>query len=87
MAALDRVLKTSFIIFYLKRVSATLAPTAYDSNSIYENDAAIPESIKSGQEVINVNDNDFLDDSVMLNPQIDKMLTEILSSQYNVKNT
>lgn len=69
-----------------KRISATLASTLYDSNSLNQNAVAIPQSAKSGQEAIDLNDIDFLDDSIMLDPQIDKILTEISSSQYNVKN-
>ena len=57
-----------------------MAPT------LYENAVAIPQSAKSAQEEIDLNDIDFLDDSIILDPQIDKILTEISSSQYNVKH-
>jgi hypothetical protein len=56
------------------------------ASTLYENAVAIPQSAKGAQEEIDLNDIDFLDNSIILDPQIDKILTEISSFQYNVKH-
>lgn len=55
-----------------KSISAILASTLYDSNSLNQNAVAIPQSAKSDQDEIDLNYIDFLDDSIKLDPQIDK---------------